>query len=177
MQPGNNTISRRHFLRGRFRKKENPIRPPWALLEDEFTSTCTQCKKCVLECPEKIIVRGEEGFPVVNFSLGGCTFCQKCVEVCDVNALSINSMEQPPWNLLAEVSTQCISMQGVACRSCADSCEEEAISFQLQVGGKSLPEINSASCTGCGSCIAFCPVNAIKVSNKRTREEVDYGHD
>jgi len=170
------SISRRQFLRGNFHKNANRIRPPWSLVENEFINSCTQCNECVDKCPEKIIVKGDGGYPVINFDLGGCTFCQDCVAACDEGALTTNNTEQLPWNITANVSSECISLHGVACRSCADSCEEEAITFRLQVGGISQPEINTGSCTGCGFCIVTCPVKAIKISENKAHEEYNYEH-
>ena len=175
MQPTNNAFSRRQFLRGQFRRKEESVRPPWALPEADFKNTCTQCNKCIEVCSEKIIVKDEEGFPSINFSLGGCTFCGECIVACKEDAFVAGYKDQKPWNQIVDVSNQCIALQGVACRSCTDSCEEEAISFRLIVGGESQPEINKDSCSGCGFCIAICPVNAIKTS-KQMCEESAYGH-
>ena len=164
-----NTINRRQFLRGNFRQDTKSIRPPWALANSDFINACSRCNECVDKCPEKIIVKDEDGFPIVDFGPGGCTFCQACVAACADGALSKSNTEQLPWGLKADISKACISLHGVTCRACADSCEEEAISFRPQVGGVSLPEINTSSCTGCGFCLATCPVTAIKVSEKNER--------
>jgi ferredoxin-type protein NapF len=170
------SLSRRQFLRGNFRKNAESIRPPWSLAEGDFINACSRCNECVDKCPENIIVKGDGGYPVINFELGGCTFCQKCVAACDDGALTIDNTDQLPWNITADISSECISLQGVMCRSCSDSCEEEAISFRHQVGGISQPEIESKSCTGCGYCVVTCPVQAIKISEKKTHEEYDYEH-
>jgi ferredoxin-type protein NapF len=171
-----NTLSRRQFLRGNFHKNAESIRPPWSLVESDFINTCSRCNACVDKCPENIIVKGDGGYPVINFDLGGCTFCQECVSACDEGALTINNTEQPPWNITADISNECISSQGVMCRSCYDSCDAEAISFRHQVGGISQPEIASKSCTGCGYCVVTCPVQSIKISEKKTHEEYNYEH-
>jgi ferredoxin-type protein NapF len=170
------TISRRQFLRGNFHKENKDVRPPWAIQENDFIDACSRCNECVLKCPEKIIVKGDGGFPIINFNLGGCTFCQECVTACGDGALSISSTDQSPWSLIANISAKCISLHGVMCRSCADSCEEEVITFSHQLGGISHPEIESKSCTGCGACVATCPVNAIKISERKIREEYNYEH-
>ncbi|MBL1143093.1 MAG: ferredoxin-type protein NapF [Proteobacteria bacterium] len=176
MESTNNIISRRHFLRGDFSNKTAQMFPPWSLSGNDFINACTRCNECINACPEKIIIIGEGGYPVINFDHSGCSFCQECVTACNEGALSINNTEQLPWNLTANISTECISLHGVTCRSCSDSCDEEAISFRLQVGGSSQPEINEKSCTGCGYCVVTCPVNAIKISENIAHEEYDYEH-
>jgi ferredoxin-type protein NapF len=37
------------------------------------------------------------------------------------------------------------------------------------VGGKSTPQLSLNDCTGCGACIAPCPVDAIQISRKNTQ--------
>ena len=37
-----------------------------------------------------------------------------------------------------------------------------AIRFPLVAGGVPRPEIDTGACTGCGACVAPCPVNAIE---------------
>ena len=157
-----NAISRRQFLRGSFREEEAPIRPPWALPEAAFLNTCTRCNECIDKCPEKIIVKGDGGFPAIDFSLGACTFCGDCVEACESDALFMNGSEQA-WNISVKISDDCLSLKGVTCRSCSDSCEQEAISFKYQLGGISEPATSKSLCIGCGACVAICPVKAINV--------------
>ncbi len=163
-----NGVSRRQFLRGDFRRKVEYIRPPWALPEKDFIKACTRCNECINKCPEKILVKGESGLPTINFDLGACTFCKECVSACSDNALSIDNKDQLPWKLMANISGKCISLQGVSCRSCADSCAVEAISFHHQVGGISKPDIDTKTCTACGACVAPCPVKAIKISENNS---------
>jgi ferredoxin-type protein NapF len=168
------TINRRQFLRGDFRRKKPILRPPWAIAADDFTNACSRCMQCIDKCPENILVKAEDGFPTVNFELGGCSFCQQCVEVCDDAALLLSQSGQPAWALMAAISTDCISFHGVMCRSCADSCEEDAILFRHQLGSVSQPEINKKSCTACGFCVATCPVSAISIAADTRQEGDDY---
>ena len=65
-----NDTSRRQFLRGDFSGRDMPLRPPWALREREFAQRCTRCDACNDACPTGIIVRGQGGFPEVDFSRG-----------------------------------------------------------------------------------------------------------
>jgi len=159
------TISRRQFLRGNFHKETGNIRPPWALQETEFTNICSRCSECVEKCPEKIIVKGDGGFPTINFDLGECTFCEECVDACKTGAIAKTHAEAPPWALKAHIGQSCVAKKGVECRICGDSCEVEAIHFRYVPGAVAQPETDDFACTGCGACVAGCPVNAISISN------------
>lgn len=151
--------SRRGFFRGRPRPKiEN--RPPWALSEASFIDTCTRCNDCITACPESIILSGDGGFPRVDFAQGECTFCGDCVSACKPRAL-IQNEGQIAWLLKAEIGQNCLPKKGVECRTCGDFCGPRAIRFTPRLGGSPLPDIDVASCTGCGACFAPCPVNAI----------------
>ncbi len=154
-------ITRMQLLRGDVRGKENIIRPPWALGEDLFTERCSRCHQCIRACPEKIIVKGRGGFPEINFALGECTFCRKCVEQCADGALSDPGHETPPWAVKAQLGAGCLTYQGVVCLSCKEQCDARAITMQHQAGAVAVPQIDQTLCTGCGACYQPCPVHAI----------------
>lgn len=154
--------SRRGFFRGRPRPRaEN--RPPWALPEASFIDTCTRCNDCLSACPEAIIISGDGGFPTIDFKRGECTFCADCITACKTHAL-IRSDEQPAWSIKASIAPSCLPHKGVECRSCGDYCDSRAIRFNPRIGGSPLPVIDAERCTGCGACVAPCPVNAITIS-------------
>lgn len=153
--------ARRGFLRGRVRPQAVPMRPPWALPEADFLARCTRCGNCGVICPSKII-RLQDGYPQIDFSNGSCTFCAECVRVCIPAALH-REAEKPPWLLKAGVTDACIANKGVECRICGEQCDLTAIRFSPRLEGPPLPVIHSESCTGCGACVAPCPVNAIRV--------------
>ena len=156
-------ISRRSFLRGNVNTRRVPVvvRPPNSLEESLFLDTCSRCDDCISACPENIIVKGDGGYPEVNFKNGECTFCNECVSACQPKAIKIES--ETPWYLDVSVTSKCLSMNAVVCRTCSDNCEVQAIRFQLKVGGISEPIISLDDCTGCGACLHVCPVDSIQI--------------
>ncbi len=135
---------------------------PWALAEDEFLARCTRCNACVDACPEHIVIRGSGGFPEVDFAKGACTFCGRCADACVPRALERTTGE--PWALKATIGEGCLARARVVCRSCGERCEARAIRFALTVGGVGEPVVDRDRCTGCGACVAVCPVSAIDIS-------------
>jgi ferredoxin-type protein NapF len=144
---------------GRVRGRSSVVRPPWSV--SEFEDLCDQCGDCIKACNEKIIFKGDGGYPEIDFSTGGCEFCEDCLESCTTQALSRKS--NTPWRLKASIKTQCLSSRGIVCRSCSDACGQRAITFHLQIGGKSLPQLNKELCDGCGFCFSVCPEQAIEL--------------
>jgi ferredoxin-type protein NapF len=154
-------VSRRQFLRGDFKSRRTPQRPPWALAEEAFLDACSRCGDCVPVCPTKIvfIVRG---FPQVDFKRGECSFCGACVAACKDRALVRDGREA--WTIKAQVADNCFALRGVECRICGDHCPVTAIRFSPRLGGPPVVEIDPGTCTGCGACVAPCPVAALSVS-------------
>lgn len=154
--------SRAQFLRGDFSGKSRPQRPPWSVEEARFVELCGRSGTCIQRCPEKILIKGRGGFPQVDFSLGGCSFCGECVKACPSGALQ-RSDEATPWQLKASVEPDCLAYGQVVCRTCGEYCQLGAIRFPPLVGGVAKPQVDAASCNGCGACVAPCPRQAIKL--------------
>jgi len=167
------SLSRSAFLQGAWRKGQTLIRPPWAQDERDFIANCkSSCHGCVDACPEKIIVIGRGKYPHIDFSQGECTFCEQCLDACDYDAL-VKQENSEPWTHKAVITMQqCITQQGVVCRSCSEMCEVAAIKFHPTIGGVSAPEFNSDICNGCGACLSVCPSNAIFI---QALDDVDQG--
>ena len=154
---------RRRLFGGRVREGAflRPIvRPPWSRAEDRFTACCTRCDECVTACPSLLIRRGDGGFPIVDFAHAACTFCAECVRVCPSGAF-VKDDSAAPWDVLAHIGDACLARQKVECRVCGEACDVGAIRFRPTLGGVSQPELDNARCTGCGACVAPCPVCAI----------------
>ena len=157
-------VSRMQFLRGDFRGKETPLRPPWAINENLFTDICTNCGECITHCPTHIIKPARANFPVVDFSAGECLFCEQCIDACKPHALLKKNEKSIAWSIKAAINNEvCIAHKGVECRSCFDPCEARAILMPPRLGGISIPVISIDSCTGCGACFSVCPVQAITI--------------
>lgn len=137
------------------------MRPPWAIAEPTFLEACTMCGDCIRACPEHVLLAGDGQFPEFDPTLGECTFCGACADACESRALDLASV-QPAWMLKAQIAGICLSHNGVTCFSCRDACGEGAIRFAPALGG-AVPELDPARCTGCGGCVAVCPVSAISL--------------
>ena len=158
--------SRRALLSGRLHPERSPIRPPWARL-DQFGELCTRCDACIRACPEGILLGGESGLPEVDFTRGECTFCGTCAEVCPA---PVFDRAAAPWAVAAWVGQSCLAAAGVVCQACRDCCPVDAIRFRPVPGRVARPEIDLESCTGCGACVAPCPVAAIRVGEPMAME-------
>ena len=152
-------MKRRFFLTRQSKKKGHDL--PWLKTPQFFHKHCDQCTKCLTACPEKIIIKGDGGFPCIDFSLGECTFCYQCADACPLPLFLPQS--ETAWQHKIQINAQCLSKNGVECRSCQDCCEPNAVQFKPVLGGVSQPLINPEKCHGCGACVSPCPVRAISM--------------
>jgi len=157
------------FLSGDLAGGPAPLRPPWALDERLFVERCTRCGECSAACPGGLIVPGRGGYPRIEFSAGGCDFCGACRTACRSGALNTAGDTAPPWNLKAFVGEECLALKGVVCRACGEACDTRAIRFRLEVGGLARPLVDGEACTGCGGCLARCPVDAVNLRRETAR--------
>jgi ferredoxin len=86
-------------LNGSLANNWNPalVRPPGALVEEDFLSRCVKCGQCMRICPTNVIQPSGIGAgieelwtPVLNFRIGtsGCQFkCIACADICPTAAI------------------------------------------------------------------------------------------
>ena len=158
-------VSRRQFLQGNLTGRNSAIRPPWALVENEFVARCDQCAECVAACPSHLIETANDGLPFMNFLKGECDFCNACARACATGALAYrDEATQPIWSIAATIEPTCIAFNGVVCRTCGEHCETSAIRFVPVVGRGAMPRVELERCTGCGACVSVCPVKAVRMA-------------
>lgn len=152
--------ARRRFLTGRASRppSDGPLLPPW--LAPEELAHCTACNACVDACPTGI-VEMQHGRPALSFASGECTFCGACSEACPENLFD-REREALPYR--PQIAAHCLPRAGIDCQACRDACPQEAIRFPPRRGGPFLPQVTASLCTGCGACVAPCPVSAIALA-------------
>jgi len=152
-------------LKGQEKKEDSLVlRPPYYDDIDAFGRECQNCKEtpCVASCQEHIIVIMKDNTPKLDLSKGGCTYCDDCASVCELNVLSLENKKLIDANITID-EKKCLSWQGVMCFSCKDPCFEDAIEFKAMF----MPKIDMDKCNACGFCIARCPSNAIDIKVKK----------
>lgn len=159
--PDGVNLSRRSLFRGRLSAPRPEVQLPWSVSWADFVADCTRCGDCLTACPEQILIKGDGGFPTVDFHRGECTFCTECVSACQ--APVFRPTTQTPWEYVAHIEAGCLATAQVFCQRCQDSCEQQAIRFSPQLGRVPTPSIHTESCNGCGACVADCPVGSIRV--------------
>ncbi|BAO44834.1 ferredoxin-type protein NapF [Thiolapillus brandeum] len=157
-------LNRRQLLRGKIRKQQPPMRPPWARDEDQFVKICSRCDDCIDACEDQLLFRGSGGFPEISFQSAGCDFCGDCLTACTIGALQA-PVPAPSlaWPHRASIKPDCLSLNGIVCRSCGDACDTDAIRFRLETGGRATPLLDQELCNGCGECLAVCPTQSISL--------------
>jgi ferredoxin len=160
--------------------KENVLRPPGAISEEEFTGLCLRCGNCVRACPSKIIhpdigQAGVLGFlaPVIGYKSAYCNEkCNACTKACPSGALQSLNLEQKNRYVIGKASVDTsLCLWGYSdCNTCIRACPYEAVTVQWnEEAYESFPGVDPLKCNGCGACEVVCPtgdLKAIKVRKK-----------
>lgn len=151
--------ARRRFLTGHPPQPDpaQTLLPPW--LAASALDRCTGCGACAAACPTGIVEMARAR-PTLSFASGECTFCGACAETCPEGLFDRNR-EALPYR--PDIAAHCLPRAGIDCQACRDACPQEAIRFPPRRGGPFLPQVTASLCTGCGACVAPCPVSAIEL--------------
>jgi ferredoxin-type protein NapF len=170
-------VGRRHFLLGAaltgegrraMARRQVPLGPAppgmSGLIEQAHCHRCDQA--CRPACGQDIIRfhppdHALAGYPWLDFSGAGCTFCGRCVAACPLD----HPQDDPPPALgtLHVDQAHCLTRQGVFCMSCVSVCQSRALSLDKQRRLVVMAE----NCNGCGACVSACPVGVLAVQGLR----------
>lgn len=139
---------------------EGPLRPPGALDEVEFLSTCTRCNACVEACPHLAIVKQPQsaglaaGAPMIDPQKQPCMLCDgfPCVSACEPKAL--RPFEKVEMGTAVIDPEHCLVSQDQVCTLCFDACPYPFDA--IEIDQDFAPQILSG-CVGCGQCVRVCP--------------------
>lgn len=149
--------------------KQQLVRPPAALPEAEFLTTCIRCGECMKSCVTNtlqpcVTEAGLEGVwtPRMELRFAACEqTCNVCGKVCPTQAIRSVSLEEKNH---AKVGTAILKKesclvwaQDKLCLICDEICPYNAIVFRT-IEGRRRPVVLPAHCNGCGFCEARCPV-------------------
>jgi len=140
------------------------LRPPGALQDDlAFVSACIGCGLCAEVCPPGCIQfylydgGGNANTPYISPSEKSCVLCEKCMNVCPTQALSLVDRKEINMGFAEIDRDACFPWvdHGI-CGACVSSCPvgPEAIDFDF---AKVFRPVIQDGCVGCGVCVEVCP--------------------
>ncbi len=165
-----------------------PLRPPGALPEDEFLSTCIRCMRCVDACPNHCLESTPSsaggrvaGTPTMHPRKAACMLCTgvdgdylRCTEACPSGALQLigrqpDEIQEKVAIGVAEIDFDlCYSYNNWSCGACYRACPLAGTA--MTIGLWERPTIHAEACVGCGCCERSCIryPHAIRVKGKET---------
>jgi ferredoxin-type protein NapG len=143
----------------------NRRRPPGAVPDEvTFLARCTACGDCVTACEPKAIftlradVTPGGKTPVMVPDERACEMCAgfPCAEACETGALNLPALAtEVRLGTVRVAEDRCFVFKGPECGACAGLCPDGVDALKLTLGR---PSVDEERCTGCGLCIAACPV-------------------
>lgn len=147
------------------------LRPPGALPEELFQTTCERCGNCAAACPvQAILPLATEpgiGTPHIDPSISPCALCTglKCTQVCPSGALRpLSAPSEVRMGTALIETTRCTAWRGLPCRICYEVCPVPGVII-LERGDRAfVPVAGGMPCVGCGVCQHHCPAEgAIRI--------------
>lgn len=156
------------------------IRPPGALIENEFIKSCIKCGLCVESCPfdtlklAKLEDNALIGTPYFTPREIPCYMCVDfpCVIACPTKALDdkmlnkngVISINNAKMGIAVVDNSNCIAYWGIQCDACYRACPliDSAIKLEYKENKRTnkhaylIPVVNNDICTGCGMCERAC---------------------
>jgi len=152
----------------------SPLRPPGALGEDDFLTTCIRCMRCVDACPNHALISipvnmegGAAGTPTMQPRKAACMLCLseegdflKCTEVCPSGALELvkktkEDIKEHVHIGVAEIDLGlCYSYNNWSCGAWFRACP--LAGDAMTIGAWEQPTIHPEACIGCGCCERSC---------------------
>ncbi|HBX59799.1 MAG: ferredoxin-type protein NapG [Alteromonadaceae bacterium] len=175
------TLAGHAMLRSRPAISAEIIRPPGALPEPAFDSTCIRCGLCVEDCPYDILKLASwtddapVGTPFFVAREDPCRMCADipCARACPTGALDplLTDIRKADMGVAVLVGHEtCLNYKGMSCSICWRVCpiRDEAITLETIKNAKGtlqIPTVHSDRCTGCGTCEKHCVLSetAIRV--------------
>ncbi len=150
--------------------KRDYLRPPGALKQDAaFVSTCNGCGLCGEVChPRCIKFRDRDGgewgnTPYIDPAEKGCILCNKCMEICPTEALTVVPLEEIDMGIAQIDRSACYPWvdRGV-CGACVSVCPLGVKAIAFKKWNQYQSYIKSG-CVGCGVCVEVCPHPSVPI--------------
>jgi MauM/NapG family ferredoxin protein len=154
----------------------NWLRPPGALPEPQFLSTCSRCAKCADVCPVQCIKidpdrTRADGAPYIEADANPCVLCTglECMHHCPTGALVPTPLAEIDMGTAVWHEYQCVRSHGEECTMCVDHCPVGSAALELD-GDRVV--VHEDGCVGCGVCQNNCPTDpkSITVTPRRVRD-------
>ena len=159
-------------------KNRTIVRPPGALVEEEFLSLCIRCNQCVDACPTEGLRPAGFGEGISNIGTPTlATYCMVfeglkdpspertvhdvgelcllCTDVCPTGALQRVEAKDVDLGTAVVERDRCLGWIDGSCSKCVETCP--ILALYVEEGGG--PVLRENRCWGCGQCVVVCPVD------------------